>query len=736
MSKMTDDDLRRVIEAEVSESAAWSSSNLAADRERNLQYYYGLPMGNEVEGRSQVVSWDVFEVIESALPSLLEPFFAGDHICEFEPVSQEDEAYAEQATDYINYLIKKKNDGFVTFNTWIKDGLLSKVGIVRAWWDATPKQKKESYKGLTDQQLSRYLDDEKITIVTHDATPDPEDAQQRAQAEQALPGMPPEQQAQVMAMLQQPARMLHDIDCVVDSGPRGVRIDNVPPESFVLSRKAKKLADVSIIGELRCYTRSDLVEMGFAKQRVADLSEYESSAIGEAESIRNDGLITSTDDAADDSMQQLTLFFGFIRCDYDGDGIAEWRRVFLGGNDVLENEEVDDHEYCLWSPILLPHRIIGMGYAEPIIEIQNIKTALTRQYLDSLYIANNPSTYAVDGKVNLDDLLSTRIGRVVRMKDIGMAGPMPAALVANESLQGIELADTMREGRLGVTRYTQGLDADSLHKTASGAAQFMSAAQQRLLMTLRIFAETGAKDLCKKVLRLTCSYQDKAATIKMRNEWVEYDPRTWSSEMDVNINVGLGTGDKTQTVQFLTMLETYFMQAQPMGVVTPSNVYNLGKMLLKAGNIQGGESKLLTDPSKTPPKAPQKSPEQTLAEAELAIEQMRQAGKREDVAQQMAMNRAKLEADTVLQGLALQLKEKDIRIKEIELGIKRAESQHRMQQASENQAMQHMGQMHGHMVNQNKADLAGDAHRHGQKMDNDNAQRENFDRMKGDDGQE
>lgn len=680
MPKMNEDGLRQVIDAEVSEASAWSNSVLAQDREQNLQYYYGQPMGNEVDGRSQVVSWDVFEVIESTMPSMLEPFFAGDDIGEFEPVSQEDEQYAEQASDYVNYLIKKKNKGFLTFNTWVKDGLLSKVGVVRCWWDKTEKTKKQSYTGLTEQQLPKFVNDPKITITAHSSTPDPQDAEQRAQAQEAIATMPPEQAMQVEQQLMQPAKMLYDIDVVVNNGPRGVRIDNVPPEMFVLSRHAKTLDDVSMIGEFRQYTRSDLVEMGYSKAQVAELSEYDMPHSMHEQAIRmqDEQSHLAVDDRSD-AMQKLWLFFGFIRVDFDGDGIAEWRRVLMSGNTILENEEVDDHEYCLWSPILLPHRVIGMGYAEPMIEIQNIKTMLTRQYIDSLYIANNPASYALPG-ANLDDLLSNRIGRVVRMKQIGDAGPLQTTLVANESLQGIELVDTMREGRLGVTRYTQGIDADSLHKTAQGANQFLSQAQARTKMTLRVFAETGVKELFRKVLALTCTYQDKAATVRLRNEWVEYDPRNWSSEMDVNISVGLGTSDKQADVAFLGMMGAYFAQAAPLGVVTPENVYNLGKMLLKAGNIQGGEAKLITDPAKVPPKPPQPSPEQVLAEAELKIEEMRQQGKAAEAAQKMEISQAQLEADTILQGISLQIKEKEVRIKEIDLGMKEMEMQHRMRQ--------------------------------------------------------
>jgi hypothetical protein len=709
MAKMTDDELRSAIDQEVADSAAWTSSTLAADRERNLDYYHGLPMGNEVEGRSQVVSWDVFEVIESAVPSLLEPFFAGDDICEFEPAAPGDEAYAEQATDVINHMIKKKNPGFLIFNTWIKDGLLSKIGIVRSWQDDTRKVKKQRYTGLTDQQLVKLVQDKRNTLKTHDAYPDPDDEQHRAQAQEQMASLPPEQQQGIQAMLAQPAQQLHDVELTVDSGPVGARIENIEPGAFILSRHAKKMADVTCIGELRQYTRSDLVSMGFARARVDQLSDYQAAP----DELRTDADDFGVRDIGEGANQQMTMFFGFVKVDYDNDGIAEWRRVFMGGNDILENEEVDDHEYSIWSPILLPHRIIGMALADPVTPIQDIKTSLTRQYLDSLYIANNPTTFAVEG-VNLDDLLSTRIGKVVRMKQIGQAGPMQQSLVANESLQGIELANNMREERIGVSRLNQGLDADSLNKTATGAQIAQTRDQKREQMILRIFAETGCQDLCKRLLKLTCQYQDKPGTIRLRNKWVEYDPRNWSDEMGLNINVGLGTGDKSKIIGFLQAMGMYFQQAATVGVVTPENVYNLGKQLLKAGNIQGGEERLLTDPSKAEKPEPQKSPEQILAESTIEVEKLKQQGKAAEAQQRAEENAAKLESDRELAGLTLQIKDKEVRIKEIELGMKHAELEHRMandqaarESGQHDQAMRHQAQLHGQMLGQHAAEREG-----------------------------
>jgi hypothetical protein len=279
-------------------------------------------------------------------------------------------------------------------------------------------------------------------------------------------------------------------------------------------------------------------------------------------------------------------------------------------------------------------------------------------------------------------------------------------VLANESLQGIELANTMREERIGVTRYSQGLDAESLNKTATGVNKIMSAGERRMLMMLRVFAETGCKDLCKRLLKLTCEYQDKPATVRLRGEWVEYDPRNWSDEMDVNINVGLGTGDKSQTIQFLTMMGQYFQQAAPLGVVTANNVYELGKMLLKAGNIQGGETRLLSDPAKAEQKAPQKSPEQILADSTIQVEQLRQKGKADEAQQKAAHDAATLQANTVLKGMDLQIKDKEVRIKEIELGQKQVELEHSMHARTHELAMAQHKQLHGQMLEQHAAERA------------------------------
>lgn len=652
MAKLAPDTFDKLLDHEIEQATTWQQHAINPDRERNYAYYLGLPDGSEVEGRSQVVSRDVFEVIESALPSQLDVFLSGDNIGEFEPVGVEDEEKAQQATDYINHIIKKKNPGFLIFNTWFKDAHLAKLGVVRAFWSDAEKVTREEYRGLDEAQVTMLVQDEGVEVLEHSAYPDP----------QAMAGQP------VNAMAPEAVPMLYDVAIKVTRKKGQVCIVNVRPETFVVSRRAASIYDAPLVGQYNSYTRSELVEMGIPKAQAYAVQSYEVLALTEGESLKS--MADDTHDILDDeseldkSMEEVTLFEGYIKCDKDGDGIAEWHYVLRGAGLTLKDEEADGHDYCVLTPIPIPHRIHGLCLADITVPIQQTSTALTRQYLDSLYLANNPTTYAVNGKVNLDDLLSRRIGRIVRMAEPMMAGPMTTSVVAADALQGIEFMDTRREIRTGITRYNQGLEADSLNKTATGVTKIMTASQQREKMTSRIFAETGVKDLFKLVLKLTCKHQDKAEVVRMRNQWVTFDPRDWSDEMDVSVNVGLGTGDKTETIMNMQMV----INEQKMLMQTGSPMFDMAKLynayaaLLKAMGIKGID-KFFNDPANippAPPAPPPPAPEQILAEAQVKSEEIKLQGQREKIAAEKEMK----ELDLQIKGIELKIKERELSLKE------------------------------------------------------------------------
>jgi len=607
------DKLRTVLDHEIERSVSWAASTIREEQERNLAYYLGLPMGNEVEGRSQVVSWDVFEIVESALPSFLEPLFGGDNIAEFQPQGPEDEEKARQATDYINYLVTERNEGFMVFYTWIKDALLSKVGVVRPEWQDQEPQRCE-YEGLTQEQVTLLMQDSRNEIIEAEIGG-------KTESEGAEPGEPADQM-EAMYLIQQPIPV-YDVT-VLKHRPGKVNLRNVKPSEFIISQDARTPDDAKVIGEIVVYTRSELKEMKL--KRWADVSDYDApfSAVQYTEPDGHQAFLLS-DDAAAFELEQVRLFKGFVRCDCNGDGIAEWRDVLVGGgpDDILVDEEATGQDYAVITPIPIPHRVIGMAYADPASEIQRLKTGLTRQYLDSLYLANRPRTYvnmqAATGTPMIEDMLSDRIGGLIRGNGPAQNAlqPIQTSLVANESLQGLQFADTMRETRLGITKYNQGLDANSLNKTATGIGKIMQASEMRLKTTLRIMAYTGFKRLYKTILRLTSQKQDVADVIKLRNEWVTFNPGDWDDSMDCKIQLGSTNAERMEEVQHLQLFGQFMQQGAPVGVTTPKNVYEFGKTLARASRLMGAEEKYLTDPSAGPQKPPTPSPEQIKAQADM-----------------------------------------------------------------------------------------------------------------------
>lgn len=705
---MSAEDLLTQLQEEVNQAEIWASANIREEQERNLQYYLGMPLGNEVSGRSQVVSWDVFEVIESAMPSFIEPFFSGDNIGEFSPRQPQDEAYSEQATEVVNYIIKDQNAGFTLFNTWIKDALLSKIGVVRAEWDEQEPARVE-FEDLSDEQFALLMQDPRSEVIEHTANADEAAlAMLQQQAEQMAA------QGQAMPPPQVPA--LHDVT-VLQKRDGKVCIENVRPENFVVSRGAKSLEKARVVGEFITMTRSELAEAGYEEAAtVSDFAGGDYAQQSLMKMLRDDTTNqTGEVNSSDKSMEEVLLFRGYIRADVNGDGVAEYRRV-LAGSIILDDEEAEFHDYAVITPIPVPHRVVGMAYADPAAEIQRLSTTLTRQYLDSLYAANSPRTYVnTDAGVVLEDLLSTRIGGVVRGKGPASNAitPLVTNLVSRDALEGIQMSQGMRESRLGITRYNQGLDSETLNKTATGIQKVMGAADKRQLMTLRIMAETGIKDLFKLVLRLVTKYQTSAQWARLRGQFVQFDPRSWSPDMDVTIAVGIGSGDKTETLMMLQQFGQYMQWAQQNGVVTPANIYEFGKMLAKNGKLKDADTRLLSQPNPNPPPPPP-TPDQVKAQTQIQIKQMEQQDSafKFQAEQQMQMqidqNRQEWEAKQkqlelqqqaqlaqITKTFDAQLKDKDIQFqqwkaqfdRETAVILKQIEVGARMQQHNDNMSM-------------------------------------------------
>ena len=581
---METNDLKSILQAEIDDSIGFIESETVEQRKQALEAYLRQPYGNEVEGKSSIVTGEVAEAIDGALPSLVRIFTGSDQIVVFEPQGPQDEASAKQATDYCNWVFNRDNEGVAILHDWFKDALLQKNGIVKAYWEDKENITKERYFNLSNDELAMLMSDDTMEIVEQDTEDFPMFDQM---------GQP------ALDQMGQPLiNSVHNVVVQQKKMVGRVRIENVPPEEFLISKKARTIADSPFVAHRQMLTRSTLVAMGFNKKQVEGLQMGDALAYTPERVARfsagEQPYQVQTDDP---SMQEIEVFECYVKTDVEGKGIASLVQVFYASNEILEDkkgkemvEEVDYVPFHSICPIPIPHKFFGNSLADRTTDIQLIKTTITRQILDNLYLTNNARVVAVEGQVNLDDLLTSTAGGVIRAKAIGAVQQLSVQNVATSAFPMLQYLDTMQSKRTGVSDASQGLDPSILQNvTAAAVASMQQAGAGKIELMARIFAETGVKSLFKGILHLLCKYQDKPRLVRMRGEFVEFDPRTWANQYDVAINVGLGSGNRQEQMAMLSMVlakqEQLIMQYGPANpYVTPAQYRStLGRMVELAG---------------------------------------------------------------------------------------------------------------------------------------------------------
>ena len=582
---MQEFDLQAIIENEIDNAIGYINTETVEERRDALMAYNREPYGNEVEGRSTIVTGEVAEAVDGALPQLLRVFTQSDDVVRFEPKAPGDEQKAKQATEYCNWVLMNDNPGFEVFQTWFKDALLQKNGVIKVWWNDETSVDKEKYENLSEEELTLLLADGQMEVVKQRQTqigevPVPPTPEQMMLAQQT--GMPPE-------MTMQPV-FSYNVTVKKINKKGSVKVENVPPEEFLISKKARRIADAPFVAHRRLTTRSELISMGFKADEIDELPAYDDLTFTPERVARFPNGEQPDDPSLDTSMDEIETFECYIRTDYDEDGIAELRRVFYAGGTILENEEADFIPFCSICPIPMPHKFFGHSLADRVVDIQKIKTTITRQMLDNLYLSNNARMAVVDGQVNLDDMLTVTPGGIVRVKNNAAITPLAVPLVAGQAFPMLAYMDEVQQKRTGVTQASQGLDPNILQNTtATAVAMVQNAGAAKVELIARIFAETGVKDLFKSILHLVCKYQDKERIVRMRGKFVAIDPREWSNEYDLTVNVGLGTGNREQQMAMVAaILQKQEQIMSQMGIanplVSPSQYRNtLGRFIESAG---------------------------------------------------------------------------------------------------------------------------------------------------------
>ena len=667
LEPMNDADLESLVGSELVDATSFVDAELSPVRARAIEYYRGEPFGNEEEGRSQVVSTDVRDTIAGIMPSLMRVFFGSKKVVQFAPRGPEDTATAEQATDYINYIFSQDNDGFLVCHSVFKDALRGALGIAKYYWEEKIEVKTEHYTGLDENALTVLLSEPGVVGSAIESMDDPS---YRPPVDPAT-GQP--MTVDPMTGQPLPVPQIYNVELRREYKSGKVAVEAVPPEEFLIDRRARSVEDATLVAHRRMMRVSDLVALGYSEEEVSqETGIYELDTNDEY--IARNPYAESYGPGGTQDDKRVLYVEAYMRVDYDRDGIAELRKICTigGGYKVVMNQPCSHAPFALFCPDPEPHALIGLSIFDMTADLQRIKSAVMRNMLDSLSLAIHPRVGVVEGQVNMDDVLNTEVGGIIRQRAPGMVQPFSVPFVGQAAFPMLEYLDSVRETRTGMSKAAMGLDAGALQSTTRAAvAATVSASQQHLEMIARIFAETGMRALFKGILKLVVENQERPRVVRLRNQWVPIDPRSWDADMDVEIDVALGGGTEEQKVAVLTSVAQKQEQIlQMMGpqnpLVTPQQYRNTLARLVEASGYKNVDEFFLDpamQPPPPPPPPPPPDPAMILAQVEqqkiMADIQNKQAElelKRQQMLLEDDRARDKQEAEMMLRAYEIQLK--------------------------------------------------------------------------------
>lgn len=644
--KLDQSQILSVVDYQIDRCTSFMENRISYERAMAYDFYYGRPFGNEVEGRSSVISQDVAQVVDSATPALVKIFVGGEKAVEFVARGPEDVKAAEQATVGCNYVFFTQNNGYQITHDVIKDGLLQKSGTVSWYWDEKEETKTKTFMGLDDlqfQMLAQQVEAQGAEFTAHD----------EKEIEQ-VPG-------QKMTM--------HNVEVKYKQKVGRIKVCVLPPEEVLISPDAMSLDpyEMPFICHTPLVTGSDLVEMGIKKDVIETLPQGDDNILFSDERIARknrldatSGLVDEEEAGPDKSQWTYRLYRCWIRIDEDGDGIAELREIWKVGDTILRDEETDHIPLAIWTPKVMPHECIGISLADDVMDIQELKSVLWRGALDNIYLTNAPRMYVNESaQVNIDDVLTVRPGGVIRGNAPAGNAIQPIAIpfMAQYAFQALEYADQEEEVRTGISRLFQGIDPQSINKTATGVNALMNAANARVELMARNAAEFLFKPLFKGILYLLAKHQTEQLMVRLQNNYVPLDPDTWSKEYDMTVNVGLGTGTKEQQLQQLMMIA----QAQsvaagsPMGpmLVSPKNIYNTQAKLCELAGFKDPDQFWTNPETVPPPPPPGPPPEVQKAQMQIQADQQKfqaeMGMKQAEMQQNAQIEQGKLQTSSALE---------------------------------------------------------------------------------------
>jgi len=572
---MDDETVQGIIQKAVEDAVDFIEAEITEPRLKSQRYYDGeVDIGYE-EGRSRVVATKCREVVKSLKPSIQRVFLSTENVVEFVPRMPEDVQVCEQMTKFANYKFMQ-NNGYRLLNDVFQDAMVKKCGIAKVMYEDNTKNVIHEFRNLTDEEFNFLIQPDEITVLEHTKN---------------VEGSLEEEGLEVETVI-------HDakISRTVTKGD--ISIISIPPEEFFVDRNARSIEDFFVVGHRTDMTIGDLTEMGFEHEDVHNLQGNMSTFEAESEFERRNYAVDEGDDeSVDPTSRKVIVTEAYMKIDKEGTGKPLMYRFILGGSSykVLSCELADEIPFAIFEVDPEPHAFFGSSLVDLVMDDQDAATSMLRGVLDNVALTNNPGLEIVDGQVSVDDLLNNEIGRIVRVKQAGSIREQVVPFTAGSTLPALQYFDSLVENKTGVSRASQGLNADVLQSaSATAIAATMQGAAGQAEVIARNLAEGGMRRLFKLIANCIINNSDKEEIIRLNNEFVPVDPRSWDLEADMIVNVGIGTGREQEKAavlrETLQMQMNVWQQYGPQnGLVTMTNVRNTLSDLLNSVGLKNSD---------------------------------------------------------------------------------------------------------------------------------------------------
>lgn len=594
--------------------------------EESLSYYLGLPNGTEVEGRSQVVSTDVADAIEWILPQVMKSFTQNNEVVIFDPVHQGDEKQAELESQYVYEVLMKQNDGFIILHQLIKDALMQRNGVLKVYYAHRNEYKAVDYTGITEDQLQSLLMAEGVDIVERSEYIDEnqtemknqqihmqiqqvqQQAQQTVQQAQQNPQMAHqvqqlrgqfEQQIQALQQELETPVVLFDVKISVERIRGQIYIDPVPPEEFRVNanHNSINLDSASFTAHVSLMSTSDIIgQYDISLEETKELPEGASNYDNEYRfSMQEESVFYEQGDSLDDSQRLIEVSECFLQMDIDQTGISKLMKVTVAGGDsptdIIKVEEVENMPWVSTTTFLMSHKFQGLSITDRLKQIQDQKTALWRNMLDNIYLQNNQRNVVVENQVNMDDLLVSRPGGIIRAKRLDAITPLVTPQLGQDAYNMMEYLDKVRAGRTGVDPDGTATPSNIGDRVGSqGVERLMNAKEELVGLIIRVIAETGIKPLCLKIRDLAIKHVDSVIDFRFRGQWEKVKPSEWLDRTQCTVRVGTGTGDHQAQVAALNqvmVIQEKILANPNQTILTEQKVYTALDDFCKFSGLNG-----------------------------------------------------------------------------------------------------------------------------------------------------